>query len=806
MMPDQLLAKSPRPGKKPVTLEEHLQDTAQCAAQIFCLDGRWGQNWCRFFKIQLPQAQEQFLMNLQVAALFHDLGKANEDFLAAVSQPGFFRQTIRHEHLSALILCLTEIRNWLSQDSSLDIDVITAAVLSHHLKASDGAKSIKDKERSDKINSYRWGQAQTQKQVVALYLQHKEVKSTLQQVANLTNLQSVPNLPKTAWKPNSEWEIAWRKGKKQFAPYFERELRKNNQRRSLLLAVKAGLIVSDAAASGLVREGYAIADWIEAIVHSEAIAASEISEKILRPRIQQIEARIQKPFRFHAFQEQAAGQGAKALLLVACGGGKTLAAWKWAEQQAQQYNIGKVIFLYPTRGTATEGFRDYVSWAPEADAALVTGTAKYELEAMADNPSESTAKKVFRSEADDRLYALGFWSKRFFSATVDQFLSFMEHSYQSLCLLPVLADSAVIIDEVHSFDRSMFDTLISFLNTFNIPVLCMTATLPQSRREELVRAGLKVFPTATDRASETLADLKNLEEVNRYRLEPVKDFNAAFDKAISAYQKGLRVLWVVNTVDRCLAIAIKLEEALKKIDGGAEVLTYHSRFRLCDRQRVHASTVKAFSFVEEDVSNRAIAVTTQVCEMSLDLDADVLITEIAPVSSLVQRFGRANRHLKRLFATLHPYRAPGYLPYQKEELETAEAFLHSFETEFVNQLQLATALENFAQSERDADGSSLFLTSGYYAVPGSFRDTDEFAIPCILDSDLDEVRLLLKNRHPYDGFIVNVPQKWAKSWLEEGNMRPDWLPKYLNVVNSVPDRYQTNRGFITRSPEEVDLG
>ncbi|MEM9007454.1 MAG: CRISPR-associated helicase Cas3', partial [Cyanobacteria bacterium P01_F01_bin.86] len=400
-----------------------------------------------------------------------------------------------------------------------------------------------------------------------------------------------------------------------------------------------------------------------------------------------------------------------------------------------------------------------------------------------------------------RLYALGFWSKRFFSATVDQFLSFMEHSYQSLCLLPVLADSAVIIDEVHSFDRSMFDTLISFLNTFHIPVLCMTATLPQSRRDELVKAGLQVFPTVTDRASEALADLKELEQADRYRLEPLADFSAAFDKAVNAYHEGLRVLWVVNTVDRCLAIGHKLDAAL---DG--DVLTYHSRFRLCDRQQVHARTVAAFAFAEGDAPQPAIAVTTQVCEMSLDLDADVLITEIAPVSSLVQRFGRANRHLKRPFATLHTYSPPGNLPYQEKELETASAFLASFETKRINQLQLATALETYAQSERDADGSSLFLTSGYYAVPGSFRDTDEFAIPCILDSDLDAIEPLMQNRQPYDGFIVNVPHKWAKAWLEDGHPSPEWLPKYLNVVSGDAERYQANRGFINKSSEEVELG
>jgi CRISPR-associated endonuclease/helicase Cas3 len=747
------------------------------------------------------ESQQRFLLNLQVAALFHDLGKANEDFYTAVSQPGFTQQTIRHEHLSALILCLPEVRKWLVADSRLDADVITAAVLSHHLKASDGSKSVKDKERSEQIKNYRWGQPQTQKQFVRLYLQHDEVTATLQQIVALTTIEGLPTLPKAAWQPATEWEEAWRKGKKKFAPYFKRDLEQNIQRRSLLLAVKAGLIVADAAASGLVREGYKISDWIEAVVHSDAITPNEISDKILLPRIHQIEERTKKPFSFHAFQTQAAAQGDKALLLVACGGGKTLAAWKWAEQQAKDHNIGKVIFLYPTRGTATEGFRDYVSWAPEADAALVTGTAKYELEAMSENPSESIANKVFRSEADDRLYALGFWSKRFFSATVDQFLSFMEYSYQSLCLLPVLADSAVIIDEVHSFDRSMFDTLISFLNTFRIPVLCMTATLPQSRREELVRAGLKIFPTATDRASEALADLKKQEQADRYWLNPVANFSEAFDKAVAAYQQGLRVLWVVNTVDRSLAIASRLETVLK-----TNVLTYHSRFRLCDRQTVHAQTISAFAFTDGNVPNRAIAVTTQVCEMSLDLDADVLITEIAPVSALVQRFGRANRHLKRPFAKLHPYIPPNSRPYQDEDIKTAKTFLNCFETERVNQLQLAEALELYAGSERDAEGRSPFLTSGYYAVPGSFRDTDDFSVPCVLDSDFDDLESRIQARKPYDGLLVNVPRRWVKAWIEEGNLRPAWLPKYLNVVSGKPERYQANRGFIARALEEVELG
>jgi CRISPR-associated endonuclease/helicase Cas3 len=324
--------------------------------------------------------------------------------------------------------------------------------------------------------------------------------------------------------------------------------------------------------------------------------------------------------------------------------------------------------------------------------------------------------------------------------------------------------------------------------------------LPKSRRDELVAAGLAVFPTEQDREHESLADLKQQERADRYRLEPVANFDAAFAKAVAAYQQGLRVLWVVNTVDRCLAIAQKLETALY-----TEILTYHSRFRLCDRQQVHAKTVAAFAFAQGEAPQPAIAVTTQVCEMSLDLDADVLITEIAPVSALVQRFGRANRHLLRPFAVLNPYRPPGHKPYEKKELERSSVFLDSLGTGLVNQHQLAIALEKFSKSERRAEDLTPFLNSGYYAIPGPFRDTEEFTVPCILDCDFGVVEKLIESRKPYDGFMLNAPHKWAKSWVEAGNTCPSWLPKYLNVVSGSPDRYRTDRGFISKSLVEIDL-
>lgn len=772
---EKLLAKSRRNGRE-LSLEQHLCDTENAALRIFRLDGRWGQNWCRFFKLNGAEQQEQFLLNLRVAALFHDIGKANEDFHRAVTEKGFFAQTLRHEHLSALLLCLPEVRQWLAQNSRLDADVITAAVLSHHLKAAESGEEYK-------ARGWKWCQPRGQRNSVRLYLQHTEITSTLERIAAIAGLEGKPELNFSTWSPSESWvQAAWQNGATS-ARNLARSIRRDKQRLALLLAVKAGVIVADSAASGLFRENLKLEEWIDEVVHSDAINDEEVADAILKPRAEQIGKKRGEPFRLHPFQERAAEQGSRALLLAACAAGKTIAAWKWAETQTREHKIGRVIFLYPTRGTATEGFRDYVGWAPETEGALVHGTSRYELEAMRGNPSEAIAEKSYGQLTEDqsRLFALGLWSRRYFSATVDQFLGFIEHSYTGLCLLPALADSAVIIDEVHSFDQRMFDCLIAFLHNFEMPVLCMTATLPPRRIEQLEAAGLKLYQASED------AELHKVESHPRYRLEPVADANAALEQAVAAYRNGQRVLWVVNRVAECQRIAGLLENAL-----GVEVLTYHSRFRLQDRQEVHKNTVEAF----QQKDNPAIAVTTQVCEMSLDLDADVLISEVAPIPSLVQRFGRANRHLAKglgFRARLLTYRAEKDLPYQKEELDAAAEFLAEFGAGDVSQRELAEALQRHATGEPLSDGNARFLESGYFAVRGEFRDIDEFALPCVLTTDLDEVKAFVKAHEPYDGFIVNVPKSHALK--PEDVERPAWLPKYLGLANG--DLYSRKRGFLT---------
>lgn len=765
--PEQLLAKSKKNGRE-FTLQHHLEDAEKAVRQVFRPDKRWFRNWCRFFKITEQADQEKFLLHLRIAALLHDIGKANEEFQRLVNNKLDGRQTLRHEHISALILHLPEVRQWLGQNKNLDLEVITGAVLSHHLKSADNG-------------DWQWCQPKGMP-FLQLYEAHDEINNVLDQIKEVADLPNDLRLENKTWANESPWLEVLNEGF-ETARNLTRSLRKDKERRNLLLSVKAGLIVADAAASGLVREGFSIDEWIMEKAHASAIGNDDIANSIINPRAAKIFGG-QTP-KWNDFQIKSATLGKKALLLAACGSGKTIAAWKWAEAQSREYEIGKVIFLYPTRGTATEGFRDYVRFAPEAEASLLHGTSKYELQAITENPNEATTGKNY--ETQERLFALGFWGKRYFSATVDQFLSFLEHSYSSLCLLPVLADSAVIIDEVHSFDQQMFKNLVAFLEHFDLPVLCMTATLQKSRREQLEKIGLRVYPNQTEQKE--LADLERLEIHPRYNLEFAENEQAALDIAIKEYKDGRRVLWVVNTVQRCQTVARKLNQKLK-----IEPLVYHSRFRLMDRKNRHEETIKAF----KQTAKAEIAVTTQVCEMSLDLDADVLITEFAPITSLVQRFGRANRHLTKgedFRARLVVYKPEGYKPYTNDEITLAETFLRDLGSKDISQRFLAEKLESHSKLERPADGSARFLESGYYATRGNFRDIDDFTNPCILSSDLPEVKKRIDDKSTYDAFVVSVPMPSGKNapiWILEES--PGWLPKHLKIADS--KFYREHYGFV----------
>lgn len=768
----QILAKSPAQGRQ-ITLSEHtatIRDAAGCLFGSASQPTRLGREWCRFFRLGLEQFRT-FLINLQLAALFHDLGKANNGFQDSIHHQG--DQVIRHEHLSALLLYSEPMWEWLSRhvEAGVDVEVVISAVVSHHLK-------VNDKEFAKRLIPSA--------ESFQVFAKAPEFAACLRMASEILG-SAAPNLSDFDRVWSFEKDVDSHKGPKgdfgRSMHTFKHKVRTQSSRQRLLVAVKAGLIAADSVGSALVREGESLEGWIRNCFGNDPLTPEWIEEKIIEPRKNETKKKSGRPFEWRGFQTEAAKLGERALLLSGCGTGKTLAAWHWVKAQVGRRPASRVLFLYPTRATATEGFRDYISWAGGEDAALLHSTAAYDLEGLFDNPGDPRTGGDYHVR--ERLFALGYWPKRVFSATADSFLAFMRNQYAPLCLLPVLADSIVVVDEVHSFDRSMFTALEGFLKFFDLPVLCMTASLPLDRQQTLRDScGLEIFP----RSPEAFADLKRQSEAPRYQLSLIDEAQALAKvrEALGVGEKKV-VLWVVNTVRRCQENARSLKNTLP---AGTTLLCYHSRFRLSDRRDRHNDVIQGF----RNVTGPVVVVTTQVCEMSLDLDADVLITEIAPVPALIQRMGRCCREplpRKGRCGQVYIYSPSDVKPYEKQEIEQGKAFVEAMHEQQrpLTHADLADYLAKMDVSDPFVEGGyNGFLDAGPYAMSRDefFREGDDFTVDCVLDVDIDAYLAKLQARNPSAaGFIVPVPHRFAKE-----NAR---LGRYLREAPAA--QYGPNFGF-----------
>jgi len=734
-----LFAKSRRDGCQP-TIGEHIRDVLGAFDALFgsaVSPSRTAVQWMRFFRIEKDQ-QRQFFVNSLLSICFHDLGKANDGFQSAVTDRKK-EQVVRHEHLSAILLASDPLKAWLSSMPHIDYELILSAVGSHHLRFKADEFGIWLADRS--------------------CFEVLDFSGLLSDAARILETPA-PSIDALVGKwtqqdlPIDFIRHLARRFDRQVRPVtssFASSSREYDEcRHRLLLAVRAAVIAADSAGSGLTRENKPVTPWLEEAFKDEGIIdANYIQHKVIVPRKLTIEKSGGGPFRWNDFQVEASCLGDRALILAPCGSGKTLAAWRWIGGRLAEHPAARILFLYPTRGTATEGFRDYVSWAPETDAALLHGTATYDLEGMFENGDERSSRDY---TAERRLFAVGQWPKRIFSATVDSFLGFMASQYASICLLPVLADSIVVVDEVHSFSPGMFSSLIKLIEEFDVPVLCMTASLPPKRRQRLIEAGLQLFPGEESR----FADLERIAGYPRYCVQRI-DRESVQDRASQALDEGKRVLWVVNQVDECQRIAMEMTEKRPR----ANVLCYHSRFRLRDRRDRHEEVIQLFR--SSRTNEGTVVVSTQVCEMSLDLDADVLITEIAPVPSLIQRMGRCCRQKEpgdRRGEVL-AYEPVNPLPYESESITEGCVFITRMANQSaISQAFLSEYLDSLV-STWEADRYEAFWQSGFWASAHEhqFREGLDYNLDCVLDVDIDEYLDARKQQLlSAPGYVLPIPK------------------------------------------------
>lgn len=235
--------------------------------------------------------------------------------------------------------------------------------------------------------------------------------------------------------------------------------------------------------------------------------------------------------------------------------------------------------------------------------------------------------------------------------TIDQALMAVMNVKHGFVRTFGLAGKVVILDEVHSYDSftgTILDALVKALRELHCTVIILSATLTQERRAKL----LGIAPQASDYPLITAQP--NGGELAEIGVDIIPDATVAIaheteakaiDEALRRAETGQQVLWIENTVKDAQE-RYRLLSARAHGNGVACGLL-HSRFIKVDRAHNEDNWVTQFG--KKGANQRGqqgrILVGTQVLEQSLDIDADFMVTRIAPTDMLLQRMGRLWRHV-----------------------------------------------------------------------------------------------------------------------------------------------------------------
>lgn len=389
----------------------------------------------------------------------------------------------------------------------------------------------------------------------------------------------------------------------------------------------------------------------------------------------------------------AAAQASNASPLVLeaeTGSGKTEAAlWRF-KALFEAGEVDSLCFLLPTRVAATsisarlELFIEALFPDPALRPNTVLAVPGY-LHANRADGQWLAPFTVHWPDAEDRpgLYWAAENSKRFFAAavaaaTIDQFLLSTLQTKHAHLRASVLLRALVVVDEVHASDSYMRTLLREALKRHQSAgghAMLLSATLTQDMRKELLQTGSappgrrKRFGKVNSGSSHTDVDAQptaypllsapgwhqafqseGVGKLIHHRLAPLmRDAQAVAQLAALAVQQGARVLVLRNTVRQAVATQLALEEllgpqhpALFRCNG--VVSMHHGRYAFADRQALDAAVNQQFGKAAASVLQPLVLCATQTVEISVDCDADYLITDLAPMDVLLQRLGRLHRH------------------------------------------------------------------------------------------------------------------------------------------------------------------
>lgn len=413
--------------------------------------------------------------------------------------------------------------------------------------------------------------------------------------------------------------------------------------------------------------------------------------------------------------------------LAGCGEGKTHSALQWGRDLLKQGKIDRLVFAMPTQVTTNNLLLSIVGADGEGGHVDAHQAALY----------HSAASDFFEHAAADEMWdtsdaMLQERARQWFQnpvtvSTIDHVLSTLVNGYRWASVAKGnLLRAGIVFDEIHAYDDHLTGHVLGAirkLQEYGVPWYVMTATLPPAVRN-----------------NDALRNATVVESDGRLRLggpkrEPfvvsVSDRTLTADRALEAADEtgAKRIMVVKNTVAEARDLANDLRSANER------VTYYSSEFVRAHRHEKESDIRARFGDDTYDVDERRFLVTTQICEISLDLSADLLLTDVAPIDALLQRAGRLHRTGVRPHASTcrdrsdcgqcrahddHTYECRVFAP-----LDSETAWYPYAESRDTDDWQL---LENTVSVLADAetyrfDRSQQWIEEAYADVPLDYDDT-----------------------------------------------------------------------------------
>ena len=409
----------------------------------------------------------------------------------------------------------------------------------------------------------------------------------------------------------------------------------------------------------------------------------------------------------NAMQSEILQHDARRVILNAgCGEGKTAAALLFAQKLLKDNLIDRIIFTLPTKFTANNLSRDLTDKTkyaiPKELVGITHGDASEFLrQSMQETENQHREQEIDEDEIHNLIMAQVFensiYTKPITISTVDHLIMSLYHGYKFADrAFSNVASSVVVFDEVHYYENHTLGAIAETmrrLTELQIPHLVMTATIPCAVRNAFDKL-VPNRPYRFQRAPAVIQGTPNPKtpfKIKRLTETFIdEDDNAASNELLELVKQNIdrKQIIFVNQVAR----AKEIYKSLVDSEIAENVICYHSGFiskhrnekekiiRVLFKNREDRKAAEIETLERRNFHNTqsCILVSTQVSELSLDISADVMYSEIAPIDSIVQRGGRLHRkgespqqdgYVHRMYIAPPYENEKACLPYDKEILQ-----------------------------------------------------------------------------------------------------------------------------------------